>query len=371
MRAWTISLALVGAVFATALVAQAPKTVWDGAYTSAQASRGAVVFDAECASCHGPSGAGGGMAPPLVGAAFSANYDGLTVGDLFDRNRTTMPPGKEGQLATAQHADIAAFMLQFNGFPAGETELPAQGMLLKSIQYLAAQPEKPSQGNRPPGSHQDNTKGDEWIKRLERPDRIPGLKFDEVIASLGLKPGDVVADIGSGTGAYTIPFAKAVAPSGKAIAVDIWPDLLDYVKQKAVAANVTNLQTVLAALDDPKLPRQQVDLAFFHDVFHNANDRPGYLRVLVSQLKPGGRIAIIEQEFDDPIAKKWDEDVDRITREQVKEWMAAVGFELKAEFDLFHGARNPKGTGMPARWFVIYGAHSSTKENGHGNGNGG
>lgn len=71
-----------------------------------------------------------------------------------------------------------------------------------------------------------------------------------------------------------------------------------------------------------------------------------------------------------PIAKKWDEDADRITPVQVKEWMAAVGFELKAEFDLFQGAKNPKGTGMPERWFVIYGAHSSTQENDHGNGNG-
>ena len=56
------------------------------------------------------------------------------------------------------------------------------------------QPQQPNQGERPPGTHQDNTAGSEWIKRLERPERIPGLKIDEVIASLGLKPGDVVAD---------------------------------------------------------------------------------------------------------------------------------------------------------------------------------
>ena len=211
------------------------------------------------------------------------------------------------------------------------------------------------QGNRPPGTHQDNTEGAEWIKRLERPERIPGLKIDEVIASLGLKPGDVIADIGAGTGAYTIPFAKAVAPTGKALAVDIWPELLDYVKQKAAREKVTTLDTVLAALDDPRLPKNQVDIAFFHDVFHNTNDRQAYLNVLASELKPGGRIAIVEQEFDDPIAKKWDKPEDRITREQVKGWMAAAGFELRAEFDIFQGARNPKGTGMPERWFVIYG----------------
>jgi SAM-dependent methyltransferase len=211
------------------------------------------------------------------------------------------------------------------------------------------------QGNRPPGTHQDNTLGTEWIKRLERPERILGLKFDEVIAALQLKPGDVIADIGAGTGAFTIPFARAVAPSGKALAVDIWPELLDYVRQKAAKENVTTIETVLAARDDPGLPKNQVDIAFFHDVFHNTNDRPGYLRTLVSQLKPGGRIAIVEQEFDDPIAKKWDTPEDRITREQVKGWMASVGFKLKAEFDIFEGARNPKGTGMPERWFVVYG----------------
>lgn len=210
------------------------------------------------------------------------------------------------------------------------------------------------QGARPPGTHQDNTEGKEWIKRLERPDRIPGLKIPEVIKCLKLKPGDVIADIGAGTGAFVIPFAKAVAPSGKALAVDLWPDLLDYMNEKAKKERVSNLQTVLAALDDPKLP-MKVDVAFFHDVFHNANDRQGYLKKLVTYLKPNGRIAIIEQEFDDPIAQKWDLPEDRIKPEQVKGWMANVGFRLVEEFDTFHGANNPKGTDMPERWFVVYG----------------
>jgi precorrin-6B methylase 2 len=210
------------------------------------------------------------------------------------------------------------------------------------------------QGDRPPGTHQDNTDGREWIRRLDRPDRIPGLKIADVVACLKLKPGDVVADIGAGTGAYTIPFARAVAPSGKALAVDIWPDLLEYISAKAGAERVVNLQTVLAKRDDPNLQKKQVDVAFFHDVFHNMNDRQAYLRVLKPYLKPGGRIAIIEQEFNDPIAKKWDKPEDRITREQVKGWMTNAGFRLSAEFDIFEGANNPKGAEMPDRWFVVY-----------------
>jgi len=134
-----VALAAAG-ICSAALRAQAPRTVWDGVYSEPQAVRGAAMFDKDCAGCHGPSGEGGGMAPALAGAAFSANYDGLTVGDLFDRNRTTMPPGKEGQMSAQQNADITAAMLQFNKFPAGETELPSLGMTLKSIKYLAEKP---------------------------------------------------------------------------------------------------------------------------------------------------------------------------------------------------------------------------------------
>jgi hypothetical protein len=84
------------------------------------------------------------------------------------------------------------------------------------------------------------------------------------------------------------------------------------------------------------------------------NDRQGYLARLATYLKPAGRIAIVEQEFDDPIAKKWDLPEDRITREQVAGWMKAAGFELAGEFDTFQGRNNPPGTGMPERWFVVY-----------------
>lgn len=178
-----IGLFVVGAA-GSALRGQATQTVWDGVYTEEQAKRGAVLFDRECAGCHGPSGAGGGMAPALTDSAFSANFDGQTVGDLFDRNRNTMPLGKEGQLSGQQNADITAFMLQCNKFPAGTTELPTQSMTLKQIKYVADRPadrpEPPSHATRLSGIHQDNTEGREWIRRLDRPDRYRGLKIDNV-----------------------------------------------------------------------------------------------------------------------------------------------------------------------------------------------
>jgi quinoprotein glucose dehydrogenase len=325
-----------------ALRAQDTRSVWDGVYSEGQATRGAALYDRECASCHGAPAIGGSMAGALAGPAFSANWDGQTVGDLFDRNRTTMPVGREGKLSASENADITAFLLQANGFPAGGSDLPAQGAALKQIQYFAVKP------------HQDNTPGSEWIRRLERPERIPGLRIDDVIRSLRLGPDTVVADIGAGTGAFTIAFARAVAPSGRALAVDIWPELLAHIEHKARLAGVANLDTVLAERDNPRLPSGSVDVVFFHDVFHNVNDREAYLRTLAPMLKPDGRVAIVEQEYHDPIAKKWDKPEDRITREQVQAWMTAVGFELEAEFDFFKGSNNPAGTGMPERWFVVY-----------------
>jgi len=173
----------------------------------------------------------------------------------------------------------------------------------------------------------DPTPGETWIERLERPDRLPGLRVDDVVASLGLKPGDVVADIGAGTGAFSIPFAKAVAPSGVVLAQDIWPTLLDYIAGQAEKQQLSNLKTVLGKGDDPNLPKNGVDLVFFHDVFHNVLDRPGYLEILA----------------DDPIAKKWDIPGNRITPEQLAGWMSGIGFELIDSFDIFQGENNPGG----------------------------
>jgi len=131
-----LAIILLGAVTA----AQASRSVWDGVYTEEQARRGEALFDRECAGCHGAGGAGGSMAPALADPAFSANYDGQTVGDLFERNRTTMPVGREGRLSGAAVADITAFLLQCNKFPAGAGELAAQASLLRQIQYVAQKP---------------------------------------------------------------------------------------------------------------------------------------------------------------------------------------------------------------------------------------
>jgi len=120
--------------------AQPTKSVWDGVYTEEQAKRGAPMYSEQCASCHGPELMGGEMAPPLATGDFLSGWDGLTMGDLFERIRISMPQNNPGSLSGQQNADILAFILSANKFPAGQTELSNQGMALKDIKFEAKKP---------------------------------------------------------------------------------------------------------------------------------------------------------------------------------------------------------------------------------------
>lgn len=117
------------------------RSVWDGVYTEDQAKRGETVYTKECASCHGDNLIGGGGASPLTGGAFLSNWNGLTLSDLFDRIRKTMPQGSPGKLTKQQTADVLAYLLSFNKFPAGKTELSRQSEFLKEIRFDATKPD--------------------------------------------------------------------------------------------------------------------------------------------------------------------------------------------------------------------------------------
>ena len=116
------------------------RSVWDGVFTKEQASRGEGAYSQNCASCHGTALTGGESAPPLTGGEFSSNWLGLTAGDLFDRIRITMPADRPGRLSREQNADILAFLLRMNQFPAGASELPSRTEFLKQIRLDAEKP---------------------------------------------------------------------------------------------------------------------------------------------------------------------------------------------------------------------------------------
>lgn len=125
-----ITSLLVGLALAAA---QTARSVWDGVYTADQAKRGAELYQSNCASCHGTALGGGESAPPLTGGEFFSNWNGLTVGDLFERIRISMPADRPGKLSREQDADILAFMLSVSEFPPGKSELEHQAEALKQI----------------------------------------------------------------------------------------------------------------------------------------------------------------------------------------------------------------------------------------------
>ncbi len=182
---------------------------------------------------------------------------------------------------------------------------------------------------------------EEWVKTLETPQRIASLKIDEVLAKLRLTRGQVIADIGAGTGIFEGPLANAVGPTGKVYAVDIDQALVDHIAQRARDLHVANVQGVLGKFADPSLPARNVDLAFINDVLHHIEDRAGYLKSLAGYLKPGGRIAVIDY-YTERGGHRTQPEL-QITKEQTAAWMAAAGLKPSEEFELF-----------PDKWFIVY-----------------
>lgn len=183
------------------------------------------------------------------------------------------------------------------------------------------------------------------IERLENSKRIASLKIEEVLARLKLKPGDIVADIGAGTGVFTRPLARAVGPTGKVFSVEVDQALLDDIDKRSRQEQLENIQTVLGEFNDPKLPSRQMDLAFFHDVLHHIEHRETYLKALASYLKPAGRIVVIDLVMDknNPGSPHANEPEMYVTKEDVARWMDKAGFYPVEEFDLF-----------TEKYFVIY-----------------
>ena len=183
---------------------------------------------------------------------------------------------------------------------------------------------------------------EEWIKTLESPTRVAGLKIPETLAALKIKPGQVVADIGAGTGVFTFPFVSAVRPGGKVYAVDVEKGLLDHIEEKATEQGMsTAVQVVYGEFDDPNLPGE-IDLAFINDVLHHIEHRDLYVKNLAGYLKPGGRIAVID--FRKGMGGHREQPDLQTPQEDATKWMAAAGLKPLEEINLFED-----------KWFVIYG----------------
>jgi ubiquinone/menaquinone biosynthesis C-methylase UbiE len=174
---------------------------------------------------------------------------------------------------------------------------------------------------------------EEWTKVLDAANRVAGLRIDEIVPRLQLKPGDVVADIGAGSGLFEVQLAKAVSPGGTVYAVDIDEGFFADIQKRAAEAGLNNVRTVLGKFTDPNLPVKNVDVVFFHDVLHHVEDRAAYLKSLGPYLKPAGRVVIIDYEAGQGPHGKQPEL--QVTREQLAPWMTAAGFRQSDDIKLF------------------------------------
>jgi mono/diheme cytochrome c family protein len=137
----TVAAATMLVASGAALMAQAPtRSVWDGVFSADQAAAGKALFTDRCATCHGAELTGAEMAPALSGGAFLGNWSGQSVGDLATRIHTTMPGNDPGSLSDKQVADVVAYILSFNQFPAGAAALPADSTLQGQIAITTDKP---------------------------------------------------------------------------------------------------------------------------------------------------------------------------------------------------------------------------------------
>lgn len=192
-----------------------------------------------------------------------------------------------------------------------------------------------------PHTHEHTFEGaDKWSEVFDDPKRDSWQKPHEVIQALALKPDAAVADIGAGTGYFSVRLARML-PMGKVYAVDLEPDMVRHLEARAKREQVANMIAVQAAPDDPQLP-QKVDLVLLVDTYHHIGDPVHYFSRLKQGLSPQGRVAIIDFTLDSELGPP---PRARIEPEQVKKEFARAGFKLVAEH-LF----------LPNQYFLVFSA---------------
>lgn len=197
-------------------------------------------------------------------------------------------------------------------------------LLFATAPVLApARADEPTQSIRTPAPVM-SYHGADW---LERPEREQEEKPDEVIKAMGLSDGDIVADIGCGTGYFARRMAKAVARTGKVYGVEIQPEFLEIMKEKCAAEGIVNVIPVLGNEDDPKLPEGEVDWILLVDVYHEFQRPEPMLAKMLQCLKPDGKVALIEYRLLGDTAKHIKIEHRMSVRQVLAEWNPA-GFEL-------------------------------------------
>jgi predicted methyltransferase len=181
----------------------------------------------------------------------------------------------------------------------------------------------------------------EWAKVFDAPDRDAWQRPEQVVAALGLRPGQHVADLGAGTGYFSRYLSRAVGPTGAVLAVDSEPNLVAWLRDRAEREGTGNVVPVLGSRDTPRLPAGSVDLVLIVDTYHHIDARVAYFAALRAALRPGGRVAVIDwQKRPLPVGPEMDH---KLAREQVVDEMARAGYALVEE-----------PTTLPYQYFLVF-----------------
>jgi SAM-dependent methyltransferase len=186
-------------------------------------------------------------------------------------------------------------------------------------------------------SHHSFGDAEKWAKQFDDPQRDAGQKPDEVLDALHLQRTDKVADIGAGTGYFSVRIAKRV-PDGKVFSVDIEPDMVRYLGERAHREHLSGLVPVLAAAG-PNLP-EPVDLVLVVDTYHHIDNRTAYFAKLKDALVPNGRVAIVDFKVDAPEGPP---PKDRVPPEKTIAELDAAGYSLVAAH-----------TFLPRQYFLVF-----------------
>jgi len=190
-----------------------------------------------------------------------------------------------------------------------------------------------------PQTHQHSFGGAEhWAQIFDDPTRDAWQKPHEVIQALALKPDAIIADIGSGTGYFSVRFAN-MTPKGRVYGVDTEPDMVKYLADRAKREGLKNITAVKGAPDNPRLP-EKADLIILVDVYHHVENRENYFHQLQKSLKPGGRIAVIDYRMDSPEGPPKSA---RIAPDQVKAELKRAGYALAQEHAF-----------LPNQYFLVF-----------------
>ncbi len=176
---------------------------------------------------------------------------------------------------------------------------------------------------------------------LERPGREREERTDLLLSNLPIQPGDQVADIGAGTGYFSLPMAERVGETGTVYAVDIQPEMLQIIADRSERSGITNIKRVLADVDDPRLPADTLDLVLFVDAYHEFEWPREVMTGVFRSLVSGGKVVLIEYRAEDPSVPI--KRLHKMSEAQARKELEAIGLKFTANLDF-----------LPQQHFLVF-----------------